>query len=116
MHWPFVHRALVVLLSVALATGLVARVVQARSMGAMMMSDMATDMPMHGKCDGCAGAEKATVPMACGVYCGGVVALEPPGVTLDLVLAGFVTAAAAATATGYRSPPDPYPPRSTRMS
>ena len=120
MHRAFVHRALAVLLSVVLTTGVTIRVVQANAMGMKTMSVMKTmsamDMPMHGRCDGCAGSEKATASMACGAYCSGVVALESPSVSLDLVPAGFITAAVEATATGYGSPPDPYPPRSTCMS
>lgn len=116
MHWAFVHRALVILLSVAIVAGLTTRVVQAKPMDTMMMSAMAADMPMHGKCDDCAGGEKAATPIACALYCNGVVALGTPSVALDLVFAGFVTATVEANATDYRSPPDPYPPRSTHMS
>lgn len=115
MHRAFVHRALVVLLSVTLAVGLTSRVVQAESAG-MTMSGMATDMPMHGKCDGCAGSEKATAPMICGVCCAGMAALVSTSVTVDSVPAGFVAASVELAVAGHAFPPDPYPPRPTSMN
>jgi len=64
MWREFVRRLFVITLSVALTTALVARSVQANGMDVaasttMAMEPMAMDMPMHGKCDGCAGHEKS---------------------------------------------------------
>lgn len=115
MHRAVVHRALVFLLSVALAAGLTARVVRADTMGTTMAA-MASDMPMHGKCDGCAGSEKAMVPMGCGALCAGMVALASPSIAFDPVLAGFVVAPAEPTVAGHAFPPDPYPPRPASMN
>jgi hypothetical protein len=54
----FARRLLVFLLSVTLATGLSVCVVEAGSMDMTAAAMATTDMPMHGKCDGCAGNEK----------------------------------------------------------
>lgn len=109
------RRLFVFLLSVAVATGLMARVVQASAMD-MTMVAMATDMPMHGKCDGCAGNEKAMTPAACGVYCSSVMVLAATGIAFDFVPVGIVAPSVGAAATGYVFPPDPYPPRPTGMN
>jgi len=114
MYRAFIHQALAVLLSVVLAAGLATRVVQANAMGMTVSSAM--DMPMHGKCDGCAGSEKAMAPMACGIYCAGMVALASPSVTFDPVFAGFVATSAEPSMAGHAFPPDPYPPRPTSMN
>lgn len=111
----FARRLFVFLLSVALAAGVMTRVVQADTADTTMAA-MTANMPMHGKCDGCAGSEKATMSMACGVYCSGMVALTSPSVSLDLVVAGVVAAPAEPAVTGHVFPPDPYPPRSTSMN
>lgn len=110
------RRLFVFLLSVAIATGLMARVVQASAMDNMTMVAMATDMPMHGKCDGCAGNEKAMTPAACAVYCSSVIALTPTGIAFDPVPVGIVTPSAEAAAIGHVFPPDPYPPRPAGMN
>lgn len=110
------RRLFVLLLSVAVAAGLMARVVQASAMDNMTMVAMAADMPMHGKCDGCAGNEKAMTPAACGVYCSSVIALTPISVAFDLVPVDIVTPSAEAAAIGHVFPPDPYPPRPTGMN
>ncbi len=109
----------VLLLSVALATGLTVRVVQAGNMdmtAAAMATDMATGMPMHGKCDGCAGNEKAMAPSACSAYCGSVMALPATVVALDSPPADIFAPAVRPAATGHAFPPDPYPPRSVVLS
>lgn len=115
MYRAFVHRALVLLLSVALVTGLTIRVVRADTMDMTVMA-MAADMPIHGKCDGCAGGKKATAVMACGFYCSGVVALDSSSVFVVPVLVGFMIATAELTAAGYGFPPDPYSPKPTYMN
>lgn len=115
MRRAVIHRVLVFLLSVALAAGLTTRVVQADAMGTTM-AGMVSDMPMHGKCNGCAGSEKAMAPMACGALCAGMVALASPNIAFDPVLAGFVAASAGPVVTGHAFPPDPYPPRPADMN
>ncbi len=115
MRRAVIHRVLVFLLSVALATGLTARVVRSDTMGTTMAA-MASDMPMHGKCNGCAGSEKAMVPMVCGAFCAGMVALASPSIVFDSVLAGFVVASVEPAVTGHAFPPDPYPPKPASMN
>lgn len=115
MRRAIIHRAFVFLLSVALAAGVTARVAQADTMGTTMAA-MASDMPMHSKCNGCAGSEKAMAPMACGALCAGMVALASPSMALDPVPAGFVVASAEPAVAGHAFPPDPYPPRLADMN
>lgn len=109
------RRLFVLLLSVALATGLTARVVQAGSMD-MTAAAMATDMPMHGKCDGCVGNEKAMAASACLVHCSSVVALPAMMVAVDPLPVSLVAPAVEPAATGHTAPPDPYPPRPIVLS
>jgi len=115
MWSEFARRLFVVLLSVALATGLTVRVVQAGNMD-MTAAAMATDMPMHGKCDGCAGNEKAMAPTACSAYCGSVAALPSMVVAFDSLGIDGVAPSVAPAATGHVFPPDPYPPRPSILS
>jgi len=109
------RRLLALLLSVALATGGTVRVVQAGGME-MRAAAMATDMPMHGKCDGCAGNERAVAPSACSAYCGNIIALPAITVTFDSFAAATVEPGATPAATGHAVPPDPYPPRPIVLS
>jgi hypothetical protein len=110
-----VHRALVFLLSAALAAGLTTGIVQAGSMDTPMTA-MTPDTPMPSKCDGCAGSEKAVVPMACTAYCAGIVALASPSIAYDSVPAGLVVGSTQAVMAGHAFPPDPYPPKPTSMN
>jgi hypothetical protein len=80
------------------------------------MAAMASDMPMHGKCNGCAGSEKAMVPMACGTLCAGMVALVSPSIAFEPAPAGFVVASAEPAVAGHAFPPDPYPPKPASMN
>jgi hypothetical protein len=104
------HRLLALLLSVALATGLTVRVVQAGGME-MTAAAMAADMPMHGKCDGCAGNEKSVAPSACSAYCGSIIGLPATAVAFASLPAEMVAPGVEPAATGHAVPPDPYPPR-----
>jgi hypothetical protein len=112
----FARRLLVLLLSVALATGLTVRFVDAGTIEMTAMS-AAADMLMHGKCDGCAGNEKAMAPTACSTYCAGLTALPAiVGAAIDLLADNSVRLAVERAATGHAFPPDPYPPRPIVLS
>ena len=104
------RRLFVLVLSVALATGLVARAVQAASPETAVTA-MSGDMPMHGKCNGCAGSEKAMPSAACAFAFCGMVAVVPVTATFDPVATGTIEPAVQWSATGHVFPPDPYPPR-----
>src|SRR5262249_14668571 len=110
-----VRRLFVLVLSVALATALVARAVQA-TQADMTAAAMTTDMPMHGMCDGCAGSEKAVTPAACALSFCGMMAVAPITAAFDPLAAEIIRPAAEPTLTGHVFPPDPYPPRSSVVS
>jgi len=112
------RRTFVLVLAVALAAALVMRNVQAGNMDNMDVAAAATatDMPVHGKCDGCAGNEKAMTPAACSAYCGAIVAFPFLIVAYHPVPAETVEPRTLPAGTGHAAPPDPYPPRPTGMS
>jgi len=107
------RRFFVLVLSVALATGLVVRSVQAGVMGASATA-MHNEMPMSGKCDGCAGGEMT--PAACSVFCAGMVALAPIALSFDPVPGDVVVLSSGPFAADHCFPPDPYPPRPSVLS
>lgn len=77
---------------------------------------MSSDMPMQGKCNGCAGDEKGFAPAACSAFCCAVIALPVVAVVLDAIPAETLSPMAGADAIGRTNPPDPYPPRATILS
>ncbi len=109
------RRLFVLVLSVALATGLVTRAVYA-AYPATAIAAMSGDMPMHGKCNGCAGSEKGMPSAACAFAFCGMVAVLPVTATLDPVAAETIEPTAWRSATGHVFPPDPYPPRPTILT
>ena len=122
MRFEIIRRLFVIVLSVALATGLAMRSGQAVAMdlktaapaAATMTTDM--DMPVSGKCIGCSGIEKAMASAACSAFCGGAMASLPAVVAFSPVCVDTVEPSVAAIATGHALPPDPYPPRPTILS
>ncbi|SRR6266511_1384052 len=120
MRFEIARRLFVVVLSVALATGLVARSVRALAMdiiapAATAAATMDAGMPMSGKCDGCAGDEKA-MAAACSAVCSGAVAVLPVVVAFGAVSVETFGFSAVPAATGCPFPPDPYPPRPIVLS
>ena len=123
MRLQVVRRLFVIVLSVALATGLAMRSGQTVAMdlktaaapaAATMTSDMG--MPTSGKCIGCAGTEKAMASGACSAFCGSAIALLSVVVAFGPVWVHTIEPSVAAIATGHAIPPDPYPPRPTILS
>lgn len=108
------RRLFVLVLSVALATALTMRVqaVQAD----MTAAAMTADMPMHGKCDGCAGSEKGMTPAACAFSFCSMMAVAPIAPAFNPVTAEVVRPVAESAGTGHVFAPDPYPPRSFVLS
>lgn len=109
------RRILVLTVVVALAAAFQMRSVQGFGAEPQAVA-MNVDMPMHGKCDGCAGNEKAVAPSVCFLNCTTVAALPFLVVAYQPVFAGAVEPNNGPAATGLNRPPDPYPPRPTRMS
>lgn len=109
------RRILVLIVVVALAAAFQLRSVQGFSAEAQMTA-MNVDMPMHGKCNGCAGNEKTMTPSACSANCITVAALPFLVVAYQAVFSEVILPTSGPIATGHITPPDPYPPRLTRMS
>jgi hypothetical protein len=122
MRFEIVRRLFVIVLSVALATGLAMRSGQAVAMDvkttAPAAATVTTDvgMPASGKCIGCAGTEKAMASAACSAFCGSAMASLSVVVAFSPVCVDTVEPSIAAIATGRAVPPDPYPPRPTILS
>jgi hypothetical protein len=113
MWFEIARRLFVIVLSVALATGLVVRSVPTMDIAAPAATAAATadpGMPMSGKCDGCAGDEKA-MAAACSAVCNGAVAVLPVLVAFGPAAVEAIGPSAVPAATGHAFPPDPYPPR-----
>jgi hypothetical protein len=120
MRFEIARRVFVIVLSVALATGVAVRSVQAIAMdiaapAATAAATTDTDMPMSGKCSGCAGDEKA-MAAGCSAFCSGAVAVLPLVVAFGPISAETIGPSAAPSATGHAFPPDPYPPRPIVLS
>lgn len=109
------RRILVLLVVVALAAAFQLRSVQGFSAEAQA-AIMNADMPAPGKCNGCVGNEKAMTASACSAYCTTVMTLSFFGVAYDPVFVGIIASTVEVATTGHTTPPDPYPPRPTRMS
>jgi hypothetical protein len=109
------RRILVLIVVVALAATFQLRSIQGFSAEAQTTA-MNVDMPMHGKCDGCAGNEKAMTPSVCSTFCTTVAALPFLNVAYDPVFAEIIASNVEVATTGHTTPPDPYPPRLSRMS
>jgi hypothetical protein len=115
MRFEIARRLFVIVLSVALATGVAVRSVRAIAMdiaapAATAAATTDTDMPMSGQCSGCAGDENA-MAAGCSALCSGAVAVLPLVVACGPISAETIGSSAAPAATGHAFPPDPYPPR-----
>lgn len=112
------RRLFVIALSMALATGLVGHSVQAFDIGlkAAAAATMNADTPMSGKCDGCAGSEKAMTPSACCAFCASVIAFPAMAEAYSVGPVATMTFAASSNVTGRTILPDPHPPRPAYLS
>ena len=122
MSWRKIRRITTVLAAWILAAGLVAHgfggpnmIVKSATTSASDMP-MSDDMPMSGKCNGCAGDEKGVAPTACFTFCAAVVASPSVAVVLYAVTAETLSPTAGSIAIGHIAPPDPYPPRPTVLT
>ena len=116
-----IRRLLALPLAFALAVALIAHPLYAATMGMkaaamtadmVATSDMSMDMSKSGKCDGCAGDEKGTMPTTCATFCSGIVG-QPlvPNVSAAVPL-GIMWPPAEAAVSGRTIPPEPHPPKS----
>ena len=117
-----IRRIAALLATLVLTVGLVAHSVSGPDIivksAATTQSDMAKsgDMPMSGKCNGCAGSEKGLAPAACSAFCSALFVLPTTAVVLYAVPAETVKPASGQEAIGHADPPDPYPPRPAILS
>jgi hypothetical protein len=117
-----IRRIPALLLALVLAAGLVGHgvggpdIVVKSTMTAASDAPMSSDMPMSGKCHGCAGDEKGVAPTACSAFCGTVTAVPSVAVILYSVPAEILSPRAGPHVIGRADPPDPYPPRTTILS
>lgn len=110
MRSGLIRRLAIALLSMTLVVGLAVHSVHAIDMSQHAMATTGSDMPMSGKCSGCAGNEKATAA-ACSAFCGSSLALTSVAVAFDLISIVIDGPSTALAAIGHAFPPDPYPPR-----
>jgi hypothetical protein len=111
-----IRRISILSAALVLAAGLVAHGFAGQEMVVKSAMTAAGDMPMPGKCDGCAGDEKGVAPAACSAFCGAVIAVPSVADVSDAVPSDTLGPSAGATVTGHADPPDPYPPRPTILS
>ena len=71
---------------------------------------MSSDMPMPGKCNGCAGDEKG-VAQACSAFCGAMAAPPSMAVNFSTTSIDILGPTAEPIMAGRFDPPDPYPPK-----
>jgi hypothetical protein len=117
-----IRRISALLVALVLAVGLVTHgfagpdMVVKSAVTAAVDMPMSADMPMSGKCDGCAGDEKGVAPAACSAFCSAVIAVPSVAAVFDAVPIDTLVPSAGAVVTGHSDPPDPYPPRPIILS
>jgi hypothetical protein len=108
------RRLLVLVLSVALATGYLSATQAAQSDVGTVAT--AGDMPMPHHCNGCAGSEKAIPSALCGLSFCGIAAAAAATTTYRPIVAEPIESVEQPPKAGHIFPPDPYPPRPTVLS
>jgi hypothetical protein len=116
-----VRRLFAVLLALTFAVGNAPHSMQAPKMspqtqdrGIETASEIGSDAPMSGKCNGCGHQDGAAA--ACAAFCAGMAALPAAAITFDPVAATTVRYAEPQPVSGRTEPPDPHPPRLTILS
>jgi hypothetical protein len=87
-----------------------------KSANAASGMSMPNDMPMPGKCNGCAGNENGVASAACVAFCSAAIALPVTPAVLHAVPAETLSPTRKPGASGLADPPDPYPPKSPILS
>jgi hypothetical protein len=122
MSWWSMRRISTLLAAWVLAVGLVAHgfggpdIIVKSAMTATSGMPMSGDMPMPGKCNGCAADEKGVAPAVCSAFCGAVIALPSVAVVLFAVPAETLKPTTGPDVISHADPPDPYPPRPIILS
>jgi len=112
-----IRRIVTLLAALVLAVGLVEHtfggpdMIAKSATSAASEMPMSGDMPMSGKCNGCAGDDKGLAPAACSAFCSAVFVLPAEAVVLYAVPAETLHPTARLDAIGHTIPPDPHPPR-----
>lgn len=110
-----IRRIAIFVLSVTLVAGIGLRSLQAGGMDTMTVAST-VDMPMHGKCNGCAGQEKSIAPTACFTFCSTVAVVSLRLAAYNPTPAETLAPSNVLAAVGLTAPPDPYPPKPASMS
>jgi hypothetical protein len=116
------RKVFALLAAMVLAAGLITHALGAPSMvGKSAMTSagdmpMSSEMPMPGKCNGCAGDEQGTAPAACSAFCSAVIAVPAVAAIFAALPIDTLGPSAIPIVTGRADPPDPYPPRTTILS
>jgi hypothetical protein len=117
-----IRRISALLAALVLAAGLVAHgfagpeMVIKSAIAAASDMPMSNDMPMPGKCNGCAGDENGVAPAACSAFCGAVIAVPSVVAIFNAVPIDILRPLAGQIEAGHADPPDPYPPRPTILN
>ncbi len=106
-----IRRILALVLSVALAVGLVTHGVGRPDIGIKSAIAAAID-----NCDGFGDCQKGMASPACDAFCGATVVLPVVALVVELVAVGRLGPSDDQAARGHAPPPDPYPPRPTILS
>jgi len=117
-----IRRILTLLAALVLAVGLVAHtfggpdMIAKSATSAASEMPMSGDMPMSGKCNGCAVEDKGLAPAACSAFCSAVFVLPAVAVVLYAFPAEVLHPTSRPDAIGQTIPPDPHPPRPAILS
>ena len=118
MWLELARRFVMIVLSVAIATGFMAHAAQSKPYHDQVAA-FATIAGNHlttGARDGCAGDQNVKVQVACFVTCGAVGALPPPAVIFNTVDAEILSPSVDLAMIDHTIPPDPYPPKSSDLN
>ncbi|MGH6777723.1 MAG: hypothetical protein ACRECL_06910 [Bradyrhizobium sp.] len=99
------------LLALTIMLGLIPHDLHAAGAHAGMVTATSVDVPMSGKCHGCADHDRAMAPAACPACYSNFVVLPVTGMLFEPLSADHMEYSVCPTLTGYTTPPDPYPPR-----
>lgn len=110
-----VRRFLGLFFALAFVVAGVAQGAHASDMAVKMSAASTSDMPMSGGCSGCNGDDDG-MAMACFAVCGSIVAaILPSAPTVAPEVLKSLATPLIASVVDHHGPPDPYPPRSSKL-